>query len=331
MSAEPVTKLTVCILIDGKDILLDVFRNKDIAKGVLVSGTHVKPRSVHALNESTFLVTYSLGIPAEDIGSTIEKNNEWLGKPVVITCKEITAVQLPQVIEHACHTIRVESVVFNTGLDEIRTDSNPSVHSGYHSYASGPAVLGASGTTFLNKMPGIPCFSGSEWEKDTVRYKQWFYSISDARRHFSKQLIRAALNKLCVGDDANAICCLLPVTTLDDFIENIKWLYGSVESFDTLMQEVYWIVHSKSKRVQTFILCLEQVLKAIKQQHPHAITKQDGEHHWKDQLFHGLRSNIQNVLHYKYDYPDFQYSKLVMAARMAKTETPGSWSEVRAK
>ena len=47
----------------------------------------------------------------------------------------------------------------------MRADSYPSIHSRYHSYASGPAVLGTSGTMFLNKMPGIPCFSGSEQEK----------------------------------------------------------------------------------------------------------------------------------------------------------------------
>ena len=58
MSADPITMLTVHVLIDGKYILLDVFRNEDIAKGVLVCGTHVEPRSVHALNETTFLVAY---------------------------------------------------------------------------------------------------------------------------------------------------------------------------------------------------------------------------------------------------------------------------------
>ena len=79
MSAELVAMLTVCILIDGKETLLDVFRNEDIAKGVLVGGTHIKPRSVHALNETTFLVTYSSGILAEEIGSAIEKIDEWLG------------------------------------------------------------------------------------------------------------------------------------------------------------------------------------------------------------------------------------------------------------
>ena len=74
---------------------------------------------MHALNETTFLVTYLLGILAEDIGSAIDKNNEWFGKSVVITCDEVTATQLLQVLEHVCHTTGVEFLVLNTGLDEI--------------------------------------------------------------------------------------------------------------------------------------------------------------------------------------------------------------------
>ena len=42
-------------------------------------------------------------------------------------------------------------------------------------------------------------------------------------------------------------------------------VYGSVESFDTLMQEFYQIVQGQSERVQTFVLLLEMALKAIKQ------------------------------------------------------------------
>ena len=70
----------------------------------------------------------------------------------------------------------------------------------------------------------------------------------------------------------------------------------------------------------------------IKQQNPHAMTEQEGEHHLKNCLFHGLTSNIQNALHYMYNNTHSQYSKLVMAARKAETETPGSGvSKVRAK
>ena len=92
--AELVTMLTVCILTDRKDILPNGFRNEDTVKGVLISRTHVELRGVHALNETTFLVTHSSGILVYDISFAIEKINEWLGKPVVITCDEVTAAQL---------------------------------------------------------------------------------------------------------------------------------------------------------------------------------------------------------------------------------------------
>ena len=83
---------------------------------------------------------------------------------------------------------------------------------------------------------------------------------------------------------------------MDDILEKFKWLYGSVESFDTLMQEFYRIMQGKSEKVQTFVLHLERALKAIKQQHPYAMTEEDGHRHLKDCLFQGLKPNLYNAL-----------------------------------
>ena len=144
--------------------------------------------------------------------------------------------------------------------------------------------------------------------------------------------MRAAITKSCVGDAADAMCCLPPGATLDDILEKFKWLYGSVESSDTLMQEFYHIAQGKSEKVQTFVLHLERALKAIRQQYPYAMTKEEGHRHLKDHLFHGLKPNLCNALHYLYDKPDSQYSQLVMACRKAEMETLGSGvSEGRAK
>ena len=128
---------------------------------------------------------------------------------------------------------------------------------------------------------------------------------------------------------ADAICCLSPEANI---IDKFKWLYGSVESFDTLMQEFYRIVQGKNEKVQMIVLCLERALKAVRQQHPYAMTKEEGVRHLKDHLFHGLRPNLCNALHDMYDKLDSQYSQLVMALRKAETETLGSSvPEARAK
>ena len=58
VTMELMTTLMVCILIEGRDILPDIFRNEDITKGILIGATHMEPRNVYALNETTFLVNY---------------------------------------------------------------------------------------------------------------------------------------------------------------------------------------------------------------------------------------------------------------------------------
>ena len=104
---------------------------------------------------------------------------------------------------------------------------------------------GLVGQPILNKIPGIPQFSGTEREKDTVQFEQWYHAISDAHKKFQQQLVRAVITKSCVGDAADAMCCLPPGATLDNILEKFKWLYGSVESSDTLMQEFYELLKEK--------------------------------------------------------------------------------------
>ena len=151
-------------------------------------------------------------------------------------------------------------------MDDFHFDSFQSVQGGHHNQTASPTVLGAIGPTIVNKIPGIPCFS--EREKDTARFEQLYHAISDARKIFNEQLVRAAITKSCVCDAADAMCSLPPGATLDDILEKFKWLYGSIESSDTLMQEFYHIAQGKSEKVQTFVCHLERALKAIKQQYP---------------------------------------------------------------
>ena len=111
------------------------------------------------------------------------------------------------------------------------------------------------------------------------------HAISDARKNFNEQLVRAVITKSCVGDEADAMCCLPLWVTLDDILEKFKLLYGSVESSHTLKDEFYCIAQGKSEKVQTFVLHLERALKAIKQQYSYAMTEEEGHRHLKDHLF----------------------------------------------
>ena len=101
MPTEVNTTLMVHVLIDGKEILLQALHNEEVMKGVIAGWTYMEPKRLQALNETTFLATFAAGILAEEIGIAIERIDNWLGKPVVITCNGVTRAQLSRVLECA--------------------------------------------------------------------------------------------------------------------------------------------------------------------------------------------------------------------------------------
>ena len=159
---------------------------------------------------------------AEEIGVAIEKINNWLGKPVVITCDEVTAVQLPHVLECVQGISGADSVVFNPKTDDLHSDSLQPIPNEPGSLMVSPAPLKPIDQPLLNAILGMPRFSSTEREKDTVQFEQWYHAISDAHRNFSEPLVRAAITKSCVGDAADAMCCLPPGATLGDILEKFK-------------------------------------------------------------------------------------------------------------
>ena len=49
-------------------------------------------------------------------------------------------------------------------------------------------------------------FLGTEREKDTVQFEQWYHAISDAQKNFNEQLVTAAITKSGIGDATDAMC-----------------------------------------------------------------------------------------------------------------------------
>ena len=97
---------------------------------------------------------------AEEIGIAIKKIDNWLGKPVVITCDEVTAVQLPHVLKCAQHISGADSVVFNPKTDDLHSESLKSVPNGPHSLMTSPVPVKTIGQPLLNTIPGIPPILG---------------------------------------------------------------------------------------------------------------------------------------------------------------------------
>ena len=157
-----------------------------VAKGVITGWTNMEPKRLQALNEN-HLLSYicSAGILAEEIGVAIEKIDNWLGKPVVITCNEVTAwYNFPMCSNvHNVSVQKSDSVVFNPKTDDLHSDSLQTIPNEPHSLMVSPAPLKPVDQPVLNMIPGMPRLSGTEREKDTVQFEQWYHAISDAHRN----------------------------------------------------------------------------------------------------------------------------------------------------
>ena len=110
-------------------------------KRVLMGWMHVEPTNIQTFNETTFLATYASGILAEEIGVAIEKFKNYLGKPLVNTCDEVTTGQLTHVLEHTQHVSGMQIVVFNSRMDDMQSDSLQSVQSSYPSNVSSHQLI----------------------------------------------------------------------------------------------------------------------------------------------------------------------------------------------
>ena len=96
-----------------------------------------------------------MGILAEEIGVAIEKIDNWLGKPLVITCNEVTTVQLPHVLKCVQHISRGNLVVFNPKADDLHSDSLQTISNEPHSLMVSLAPLKPVGQPLLNTIPGM--------------------------------------------------------------------------------------------------------------------------------------------------------------------------------
>ena len=97
-----------------------------------------------------------MGILAQEIGVAIEKIDNWLGKPIVITCDEVTMVKLPHVLKCVQCISGADLVVFNPKTDDLHPDTLQTIPNEPCSLMVSPAPLQPVGQPLLNTIPGMP-------------------------------------------------------------------------------------------------------------------------------------------------------------------------------
>ena len=127
---------------------------------------------------------------------------------------------------------------------------------------------------------------------------------------------------------ADMACYMGPTAGVSKILEKLSVIFGTVVSFDVLMQNFYKILQGNEK-VPLFATRLEGTLNQIRIKCPSRIANHEVSSHLKGWLFHGVKKHVRDSVRYLYSHPQTTYSELVVAARRAESETEETKVKVR--
>ena len=139
--------------------------------------------------------------------------------------------------------------------------------------------------------------------------------------HYPESVVRESIMRSLKGEAADMACYMAPTASVSEILEKLFVIFGMVTSFDVLMQNFYKILQGGNEKVPSFMTRLEGTLNQIRIKCPGRIANHEVSWHLKERLFHGVKKHVRDSIRYLYSNPQTTYSKLVVAARRAKSKT----------
>ena len=115
------------------------------------------------------------------------------------------------------------------------------------------------------------------------------------------------------------------------YFEKLSVIFGTVASFDMLMQNFHKITQGSSKKVPSFATRLEGTLNQIRLRCPRQIANHEVPWHLKEQLFHRVRKHVRDSIRYLYGNPETTYSELVVTAWRAESKMEETKEKVKVR
>ena len=114
-------------------------------------------------------------------------------------------------------------------------------------------------------------------------------------------------------------------------LQKLTVIFGTMASFDVLMQNFSKVTQSNHKKVPSFATRLEGTLNQIQLKCPGKIMDWEVQQHLKDCLFHGVCKHIRDSIWYLYSNPMITYSQVMIISQKVENENEEAQDKVRAR
>ena len=130
--------------------------------------------------------------------------------------------------------------------------------------------------------PKISIFSGEVASSKTkVSYEQLSHKVQCIKDHYLESVVRESIMQSLRGAVADMACYMGPTASVSEILEKLSIIFGTVASFDILMQNFYKILQG-NKKVPSFATRLEGTLNQIRIKCPSRIADHEVFSHLKD-------------------------------------------------
>ena len=122
-----------------------------------------------------------------------------------------------------------------------------------------------------------------------------------------------------------------PTASVAHILQKLTIIFGTMASFDVLMQNFYKVTQGNNEKVPSFVTRLEGTLNQIRLQCPRRVTDLEVQQYLKDCLIHGVHKHIRDSIRYLYSNPWTTYSQLMIATCKAESENEEAHDKIRAR
>ena len=126
--------------------------------------------------------------------------------------------------------------------------------------------------------------------KDRSVFEQWYHKVQCVKDHYLESVVWESIVRSLKGTVVDMAWCMGPTTSVAHILQKLTIIFGTMVSFDVLMQNFYKVTQGNHKKVPSFATRLEGTLHQIRLQCPGRVTDLEVQQHLKDCLFHGVHN-----------------------------------------
>ena len=143
-------------------------------------------------------------------------------------------------------------------------------------------LINTLGTGLQLGTPQINTFSGKAMlGKTEVSFEQWYHEVQCVKDHYLESVVWESIVRLLKGAVADMAWFMGPTVSMVHILQKLAVIFGTVVSFDVLMQNFYKVTQGNHEKVPSFATRLEGTLTQIRLQCPGRITDQEVQQHLK--------------------------------------------------